>query len=179
MTKLLLVDLDGTIREPISGEFIKHPQDQRIIQGADRAIAAFAQNGYKIAGITNQAGVAANHKTLAECIKEQQHTLCLLSKIDRIYFCPDFYGKHLWEVDRFKVTHLSEFPQYSDLKGSFRKPQPGMIRAAMRLYEPQVTLYVGDREEDFAATKNADVGFMWANDWRTVWGEQEVKVWQS
>lgn len=32
MTRLLLVDLDGTIREPLSGEkFIQHPQDQRIM----------------------------------------------------------------------------------------------------------------------------------------------------
>lgn len=38
--RLLLLDLDGTIHEPLSGEkFIQHPRDQRIIKGADKAIA--------------------------------------------------------------------------------------------------------------------------------------------
>lgn len=38
--KLLMVDLDGTIREPFSGEkFISCPTDQKIIDKADRAIA--------------------------------------------------------------------------------------------------------------------------------------------
>jgi hypothetical protein len=43
VTKLLLVHLDGTIREPLSGEkFIQHPQDQKIIKGADKVIALVA-----------------------------------------------------------------------------------------------------------------------------------------
>jgi hypothetical protein len=41
MTKLLLVDLDGTIRESLSGEkFIQYPRSQRIIKGAS-AIAHY------------------------------------------------------------------------------------------------------------------------------------------
>ncbi len=44
MTKLLLVDLDGTIRELLSGEkFIQYPQDQKIIKGADKAIAHYPE----------------------------------------------------------------------------------------------------------------------------------------
>lgn len=173
MTKLLLVDLDGTIREPISGgDFMQHPQDQRACSGSMQALSAFAEQGYKIAAISNQAGIAANHKTLGQCFEECLHTLVLFPMVERIYFCPDFQGQHLWEVDRYKKAHLSEFPQYSDLKGTFRKPQSGMILAAQRLFEPELTLYVGDREEDAAAAKNIDVSFMWANDWRKVWSEQ-------
>jgi D-glycero-D-manno-heptose 1,7-bisphosphate phosphatase len=171
MKKLLLVDLDGTIREPISSsKFILHPQDQRPIDGADRALANFAQQGYKIAGITNQAGVDAGHKTLADCLKEQMHTLELLPQIERIYLCPDFKGASLWEVDRFKKAHLSEFSQYFDLKGTFRKPKPGMLLAAIRLYEPELTLYVGDREEDEQAAVAAEMDFRWAWDWRAEFG---------
>ncbi len=171
MKKLLLVDLDGTIREPISGQkFINHPQDQRPIAGAPQALEHFANEGYKIAGITNQAGVASGHKSLADCLKEQQRTLELFPAIDRIYLCPDFEGLHLWEVDRFKKVHLSEFPQYSDLKGNFRKPNPGMLWAAARLYEPEHSLYVGDRDEDKAAATTAGIDFMWAWDWRAEFG---------
>lgn len=33
---LLMVDMDGTIREPLSGQqYFQHPLDQRIISGAD------------------------------------------------------------------------------------------------------------------------------------------------
>ena len=42
MTKLLLTDCDGTIRKPITGKWIKPYNNQRIIEGAESAIAHFA-----------------------------------------------------------------------------------------------------------------------------------------
>ena len=63
MTKLLLVDCDGTIRKPITrNQFIQHPRDQKIIAGARCAIAHFHNRGYTIIGITNQGGVAMGYK---------------------------------------------------------------------------------------------------------------------
>lgn len=63
---LLLVDLDGTIREPLSGKkYFQHPQDQQIILGADVAINAYKNNSL-IVGITNQGGVAAGYKSIQE-----------------------------------------------------------------------------------------------------------------
>lgn len=57
-TKLLLLDCDGTIREPRSGaKFIQRPEDQKIIAGADKAIAHYHQEGWILVGITNQGGV--------------------------------------------------------------------------------------------------------------------------
>jgi D-glycero-D-manno-heptose 1,7-bisphosphate phosphatase len=90
---LLLVDLDGTIREPLSGQqYFQHPKDQRIIAGADVAIRAY-KDDWIIVGITNQGGVAAGYKSIQECIKEQQYTLELFPELREIYFCPDFEGK--------------------------------------------------------------------------------------
>lgn len=44
MTNLLLLDCDGTIRQSASGkQFIQHPQDQKIIEGAARAIAHYRE----------------------------------------------------------------------------------------------------------------------------------------
>ncbi len=89
---LLLIDMDGTLREPLSGQqYFQHPQDQRIIAGAEIAIGAY-KDDWIIVGITNQGGVAAGHKSMQECIKEQQYTLELLP-LREIYFCPDFQGK--------------------------------------------------------------------------------------
>lgn len=51
MTKVLFLDLDGTTREPKSGAtFINIPDDQRIIQGVETAIARYP-NHY-VCGIT-------------------------------------------------------------------------------------------------------------------------------
>ena len=72
---LLLIDMDGTLREPLSGQqYFQHPKDQRIIEGAQIAIRAY-KDDWIIAGITNQGGVAAGHKSMQECITEQQYTL--------------------------------------------------------------------------------------------------------
>lgn len=48
---LLLVDLDGTLRESLSGEqYFQHPKDQQIIMGAGIAIRAYPVE-WIIAGI--------------------------------------------------------------------------------------------------------------------------------
>jgi D-glycero-D-manno-heptose 1,7-bisphosphate phosphatase len=81
--KILFLDCDGTIREPLEPgrKFISAPADQRIIHGADRAIAYYASKNWKIFGITNQAGVAAGHKSLKEAIltkgKSTQNPCCV------------------------------------------------------------------------------------------------------
>jgi D-glycero-D-manno-heptose 1,7-bisphosphate phosphatase len=101
MTKLLLVDGDGTIRKPITrNQFIQNPRDQKIIAGATDAIAQFHNQGYTIIGISNQGGVAMGYKSLEDTIAEQLYTLELLPQISCIYFCPDLEGKHCWLVSK-------------------------------------------------------------------------------
>lgn len=53
MTKILFVDCDGTIREPLSGaKFIQHPHDQKIIKGATEAIALSKSNNQGVATLS-------------------------------------------------------------------------------------------------------------------------------
>ena len=50
---LLILDLDGTVREPVSGnKFIQRPRDQRMIEGVEGSISYFAATGWKIVGVT-------------------------------------------------------------------------------------------------------------------------------
>ena len=57
MTKLLLLDLDNTVRETISGAtFINDPFDQRLILGAAETIARYKSQFWQIIGISNQGG---------------------------------------------------------------------------------------------------------------------------
>lgn len=191
LPKLLLVDLDGTVRQPRSGsKFIQHPRDQQVIPGAAVAIARYHEQDWMIVGITNQGGVAAGHKQLEDAIAEQLYTLELVPQMLGIYFCPDFEGKHCWFVPTSKDNPVREdrlveeidvaYPLHLE-KGwvrsyvgdcGFRKPQPGMLLAAIGSYtdgratkDPKNYLYVGDRAEDEQAAQNARVNFIWAASW--------------
>ena len=46
MEKLLILDKDGTLVRPKSGnEFVQHPEDQELLPGVVEAIARYAANG--------------------------------------------------------------------------------------------------------------------------------------
>ena len=160
---LLLVDLDGTIRQPLSGQqYFQHPKDQQIIVGADVALHSYSHE-WIIVGITNQGGVAAGHKSIQECIAEQQYTLQLFSQLKEIYFCPDFEGKRCFRVTLYNVHNHSK----SKWSGQYRKPGAGMLNLAIARHKhtSHDTLYVGDRPEDEVAARRAGVQFQWAWDW--------------
>lgn len=160
---LLLVDLDGTIREPLSGQqYFQHPKDQQIIAGADVAIRAY-KDDWIVVGISNQGGVAAWYKSIQECIKEQQYTLELFPELREIYFCPDFEGRKCFRVTRHNVHNYSK----TKWSGHYRKPGAGMLQLAMVRHQhiSENTRYVGDRPEDEAAARRAGVQFQWAADW--------------
>ncbi|YAF99498.1 MAG: hypothetical protein AB3A66_29745 (plasmid) [Nodularia sp. CChRGM 3473] len=69
MTKILFLDLDGTVRRTKSGKtFINTPLDQEIIPGVTEAISHYSD--HYLIGITNQGGVAAGKKSLEDAIAE-------------------------------------------------------------------------------------------------------------
>ncbi|MBW4574089.1 MAG: HAD-IIIA family hydrolase [Aphanothece sp. CMT-3BRIN-NPC111] len=165
---LLIVDLDGTVRAPLSGnKFIQRPRDQQIISGAEGAIAYFAATGWKIVGVTNQAGVASGKKSLQSCIKEQQYTLNLLPEIEEIYFCPDFEGRKCFCVTRGEVDNYSKHRE----SGKFRKPNAGMLKLAIERHSPNKVLMIGDRTEDKEAAQAAKIKFQQAENWRRTYGD--------
>lgn len=55
--KLLVLDKDGTIVRPKSGNtFVQHPEDQELIEGVAEAIARYIADGWTIAIASNQGG---------------------------------------------------------------------------------------------------------------------------
>lgn len=162
MNKILILDMDGTCREPASGQqFISCPTDQKIILGAGIAITRYHAEGWIIFGATNQGGVAAGKKSLEDCIKEQIKTLNLLPNLHKIYFCPDFEGKQLGCV------YPSDWNIFAPVGySSFRKPGPGMIEYILATHTVDQCLFVGDRIEDKLAASGAKIPFMWAEAWR-------------
>lgn len=96
---LVLLDMDGTVRRAKSGaKFINNPYDQELMPGAIDALCQIHDAGHSIIGITNQGGVKAGFKSLANCIREQRLTIKLSNGlIDAIAFCPND-GESAWMV---------------------------------------------------------------------------------
>lgn len=203
--KLLILDKDGTLTTTVSGEkFVQHPKDQQLLPGVAEALQRYADNGWQSVIASNQGGVAAGYKSLDEAIREMRFCWGLIPAINRIYFCPDLeYGENChvlkcrhqwldwttsgkeWLCDGFGDNPYDSF-------GGYRKPNPGMIKAAirdffgmnavdllaltkpfegnipLRLYRTNQAniLFIGDRPEDEQAAANAGIPFMWAHEWR-------------
>jgi D-glycero-D-manno-heptose 1,7-bisphosphate phosphatase len=176
--KILFCDLDGTIRQTISGEkFINKPDDQQLIKGAKEAIEQYYNDGWLIVGITNQAGVHYGHKSLEDCILEQQITMELLPEIYQIYACADLGETML----RIGTDHWSKFDgEFKDTRidnkiipppeqfnfDSFRKPGIGMIqyfRITHNAFEQE--LLIGDMDSDRQCAEKAGIDFIWAEEW--------------
>jgi D-glycero-D-manno-heptose 1,7-bisphosphate phosphatase len=169
MTKILFVDLDGTIRRPKSGGvFVQIPDDQEIIPGADKAVNHAVSEGFVIIGITNQGGVAAGKKSLESCLAEQRFTLRLFPSLAAIYFCPDFEGNSCWGVNRGHTGGRNYFRRHlPDSSQSFRKPGIGMISLVSSHFSSLSNCYmVGDRPEDEQCAEAAGIDFMPADVWR-------------
>ena len=168
MSKILFLDLDGTVRKSKSGAtFINDPYDQELIDGVEDAIARY--HDYKIIGVTNQGGVIAGHKSLENCFEEQRQTLKLLPQMSLLLFCTD-NGDTMFRLSQraLEMHGMPIMTNRSNHFGNFRKPNSGMIVFGMKYSREKLEeiLMVGDRSEDQECAANANIPFMWAEDWR-------------
>jgi hypothetical protein len=147
---LLLLDLDGTVRETKSGQdFINSPDDQTLKIGVFDLIKRAHEIGWGIFGVTNQGGVRAGFKSLKDCIQEQFITLeKTRGFMLGIYFA--IADDECWfvKLPPFPVSVLNWIPLWINTPwrykvydgeghdprwalGGFRKPNPGMLRLAI------------------------------------------------
>jgi D-glycero-D-manno-heptose 1,7-bisphosphate phosphatase len=166
MSKILFFDLDGTLRETISGKtFINEPHDQKAIEGTQKALAYYQEKGFLLIGITNQGGVAAGHKSLESAIEEQRITLKLFPQLSEIFFCTNYSGESCWQLSDGNVPLDFGAPRAGNGTAiSCRKPGPGMLLVAARpLAELKDCWMIGDRPEDQQCAEAAGVKFVWAS----------------
>lgn len=179
MPKLLLLDLDGTVRfnKARPGDYINVPDEIELYPEALQAMRDYAADGWTIVGISNQGGIERGFTTLNQCIEGMRRTIELSEDlIQVVLFCPDAYPKmgsscHAitkmvnYAPDGFRSSVLLELSVIG-----YRKPCHGMILAAKWWFGPsdmwEQVLMVGDRPEDELAAHNAGVPFMWAHHWR-------------
>lgn len=177
---ILFVDVDGTLTGTKSGKLFKQsPDDIMPLPGSQKAIAHFANRGYKIYGVSNQGGcdtfdkvTGKPYKILDDAIAEMKNTLALFPEITSIYICPSMKGDNCFKVNRENsIIIMNDFWQ-----GLYRKPDIGMINDIEYMYNgmavinKQESLFVGDRDEDRRCAMNAKIPFMDAVEWRFKYG---------
>ena len=152
--QLLILDLDGTVREcTVDGQPCPNrPGEQRLIPGAAEAITDAMGNGMKVVAATNQGGIGLGYMTLTDfdAIASELQGLLLDAgvprELDMVYCCP-----------------------HSPRSGcACRKPEPGMLQDAMRrfLVARNEAVFVGDRDSDREAAEAAGIHFVDAAAWR-------------
>lgn len=138
MKKYILLDRDGVINEE-SPAFIKSPDEFLPIEKSLDAIALLNQNGFNVAVITNQSGLARglfDEKTLNAIHQKMCDEVAKVGgKIEAVYFCPH---------------------QASDLC-ECRKPKGGLLKQFAADYDVDLSeiYFIGDSLRDIQAAQNA------------------------
>jgi D-glycero-D-manno-heptose 1,7-bisphosphate phosphatase len=160
-TRLLVVDLDGTVRHGFDelGRFVNGPEDIVVFPEAVARMREWRDLGGRVVGLSNQGGVALGLVTAERVYAAAERTRELSGHLmDSVAWCP-------------------HHPAATDPEKAFcwcRKPSPGgLVRMIVEMeaaygecYPPHMGLFVGDRDEDRRCAELAGFPFAWAADWR-------------
>jgi D-glycero-D-manno-heptose 1,7-bisphosphate phosphatase len=139
--RAVFLDRDGVVIEEV--DYLRRPEQLKLIPGSARAIAQLRQAGFKVVLVTNQSGVARGYLSLAT-LREVHRLLkrrlaAQDARLDAIYFCP----------------HL---PAKPGRKGcSCRKPGLGMLEKARKRFglDYSRSYFVGDTTTDTLTARRA------------------------
>jgi D-glycero-D-manno-heptose 1,7-bisphosphate phosphatase len=108
------LDRDGTINEEV--DYLRTPEQLRLIAGAGPAIRSLNQHGILTCVISNQSGIARGFLTENDLIpihaKLEEELRVSHARVDRIYYCPH---------------HPTEGRPPYNVTCECRKPAPGML----------------------------------------------------
>jgi histidinol-phosphate phosphatase family protein len=129
----VILDRDGVLNErPRRAEYVLRPDDVRWLPGALESLRLFADSGWRVIVVSNQAGVARGVMTAEAVDAVNEHMRREAEgaggRIDAFYYCP-----HGW-----------------DDGCACRKPRPGLLFQAQRDFQLDLTrtAFVGDDERD-------------------------------
>jgi len=140
--RALILDYDGTLRRTDGGPpYPVVPDDVVILPRRRKKLAAYADAGWLLLGVSNQSGVATGPLTQESARACFDRTNELLARDIDVRWCPHPAGP---------------------IRCWCRKPMPGLGVALLREYglDRDACLYVGDRTSD--ATFAANVGMAFA-----------------
>ncbi len=136
----VILDRDGVLnRKPAKAQYVRRWEEFEWLAGAKEALQKLKRAGYRVAVVSNQAGVARGAMTEADLLEIHRRMVREAVQaggaIDVIYYCP-----HGW-----------------DEGCECRKPKPGMLFQAQRDLNLDLsrTPFVGDDERDAQAADAA------------------------
>ncbi len=142
--KTVLVDRDGVLnRKAPRAHYVRNWAEWEWLPGAREALALLTGAGYRIILVSNQAGIARGAMTENDLAalheRMKQDVEAAGGRIDAIYHCP-----HDW-----------------DEGCACRKPSPGMLFAAQRDFDLDLTRtpFIGDDDRDGIAADAAECPF--------------------
>lgn len=160
---MLYLDIDGTVRQSVDddlGRFVNGPEDVRVFPEAVEMMRRWKDAGGRIAGVSNQGGIALGYMTEQDCaeamVETQRQADGLFDLLSWCHHHPD-----------------AEHPEMA--RCWCRKPSAGAVVEAAHglvdrfpgeLYPPYMGLFVGDMDSDQECAANAGLDFEWAADWR-------------
>jgi len=146
--KCIFLDRDGTINQ--YDEFVKKPENFKLIEGTSEAVKIFNNLGFLVIIITNQPVIArgeVDFETLDLIHMKMETDLGKEGAyLDDIYYCPHHPDKG-FEGER---------PEYK-MNCECRKPKPGMILEASKKYniDLSASYMAGDHNRDIQCAVNA------------------------
>ena len=138
----VFLDRDGTVNEEV--DYLRSPDQLRLIAGSARGIAALNRAGFKVVVVTNQSGLARGLFTPADLDLVHARLREMLAAegahLDGLYFCPHHPQGAVPEFSR---------------ECRCRKPAPGLFEdACLQLgLDPARSFWVGDRRRDLEAAE--------------------------
>ena len=140
MQRLLIVDRDGVINEE-SATFIKRPSEWIPMPGSLAALGAATRAGYRIFVVSNQSGLARGLFDIEDLHRIHARLLAEASL-------------HGGVIEGFLYC-----PHAPDDGCDCRKPQPGLVRAALTRSGLSATeaVMIGDRRSDLDAARAGGV----------------------
>lgn len=136
----IFLDRDGTLNEEV--HYLHRPEDLRLLPTAANAVRLWNQAGFRVAVITNQAGVARGYYREEEVKRLHELMNQMLAEenahIDQFYYCPH-HPEH--GIGKYKV------------KCHCRKPDTGMFEQAQRDggVDKEHSYMIGDKWIDIEA----------------------------
>ena len=145
--KGLLLDVDGTLRTTLSGDFYpRHPDDQQLLPGRSERLREWVDDGYQLFFVSNQGGVATGRLPLAAM------QACFLRTVQLL---------------ELPVVEVAYCPHPSHPIGCFcRKPLPGLgvyLIERHRLSADHLVM-VGDLDTDRAFADNISATYYHESD---------------
>lgn len=160
---VLYLDIDGTVRQgkdDALGRFVNGPEDVVVFPEAVEMMRRWKAGGGRIAGVSNQGGIALG-------LVSEATVAAAMVKTHRQ--CEELFDLISW-------CHHHPSAQDPEMARCWcRKPSGGAIAEAAQglaakfsgeIYPPYMGLMVGDRPEDEECAKQAGLDFQWAADWR-------------